>query len=139
MENDPYIKLSKVRSDYGVDESRNGTDFYMSELDGLNGEQLQALRDALLDEIEDISYQIEYEKKHCERGSRWMYGAKNSRNAREQFVERINELLSENPSDEEIALRFQRAAEKVLEPEVYASLLAKAKGESDVFSALDIG
>jgi len=136
---DPYIKLSKVRDDYGVD-GRQGTDFYMSELDGLAPAQLTALRKALVDEVDDIGFQIDFERKHLEKGSRWMYGAKHSIDARNAFIQRIDELLREHPTDEQVALRFMALAKQALDSGVYASILATAKGEtSGVFSAEDIG
>jgi len=75
--NDPYIKLSRIRNDYGLTD-RQGTNLKLSELDGFTPEQLRQLLKTLLDENQDIEYQINLELKRCEKNAGWMYGCKNS-------------------------------------------------------------
>ena len=129
---DPYIKLSKIRDDYGI-ANRQGTDFYMSELDNLSSDQLKSMRNALIDEVDDIIYQISYEREHLEKGSRWMYGAKHSRDARKAFINRINELLGDHLTDEQLALKFMDIAKQTY-GNIYESILSEAKGESSEVS-----
>lgn len=134
---DPYIKLSKIRNDYGI-EGRQGTDFFLSELDGLSRDQLVQLRMALKDEQDDIQYQINLEEKRLEKTTRWMYGAKGSMRARDVFIQRIDELLGFTTAEAEVAIRFVRLAQKALDEGVFASLLATAQGSGDVFDASDL-
>jgi len=136
---DPYIKLSRIRDDYGI-EGRQGTTLKLSELDEFTPEQLQQLCSVLTDECQDIDYQIRLEMKRCEKDARWMYGCKNSLKARERFIERIHEIQGVVPAEADIAIRFMQLAKQGLEEGVYATLLTSAQGgRPDVFSMEDIG
>ena len=134
---DLYIKLSRIRDDYGLD-GRQGTTLHLSELDGFTVAQLRSLKDALSDECQDIDYQIGHEMKHHEKDAKWMYGCKNSLKARQKFVTRISELLLDTVSEAEIAMKFMRTAKKHMNAKEYDALLSVAQGR-DVFTSADIG
>ena len=137
---DAYIKLSRVRKDYGI-YGRQGTSLHMSELDNLTSDQLFSLRKALLDELEDIGFQIACEIKNPSTGPQWLYAAKASRNARQSFVDRINEIIpiESSVSESEIAVKFMRIAKVRLSSADFSSILKSATGSSsEVFTADDV-
>jgi len=127
---DLYIKLSRVRDDYGI-AGRQGTKLFISELEGFTSEQLRTLKVALMDECGDLEYQIGHEMKRHELDARWMYGCKNSFKAREKFINKISEILDDTIPETEIALRFMREAKRTMDHKSFDSLLAIAKGEND--------
>ena len=94
--NDPYIKLSRVRTDMGI-KDRQGTKLFKSELGAFPHEELTQLRAVLVEECEDIQYQIKLEQKKCEKNPDWMYGCRNSKRARNSFIGFIDEILKLDP------------------------------------------
>ena len=138
MENDLYIKLSRIRDDYGIGD-RQGTELSLSGLDGFTDEQLSQLCDALRDECDDIEYQINLEKKRCEKGVKWMYGCKNSLKARRYFIDHIDGILNDGTSDDDIAKKFMEAAKSGLDTEVFNRVMLVATQDSDdIFKSSDI-
>ena len=105
MERETYIKLSKIR-DYGFGRNPEDVIMHLSELEGLNLEQLKEFKDILLDEVEDIDYQIAHEQKHMENGVKWHYGAKSSKKARMEFVRQIEKMLKEADSSDDERFKF---------------------------------
>lgn len=141
MENNiPYIKLSRIRTDYGIG-NRQGTNLGLNELDGFSTDQLIQLKSVLRDECDDIEYQINLEKKKCEKDSRWMYGSKNSLKAREQFIERIEEILCDNiESSSSFAERFLEESKKVLDTNTFNRIKNSVlkPNDLDIFSVNDM-
>lgn len=139
MSKDIYIKLSRVREDYGIGD-RKGDVLYISELDHFGFDQLKSFRLALRDEIEDIKYQIEREKKYLERDASWMYSCKNSLKARQKFVDKIDELLGDSYLSSEYAKKFMQVAKDHLNHEVYNLIISKVSDmcEDDLIETEDV-
>ena len=132
---DPYIKLSRIRDDYGL-EGRQGTSLHLSELNVFSKEQLKKLRKALTDECQDIEYQISYEMTHPEKGAKWMYGCKNSLRARNGFVERINELLVSD-SNEPISIGMSVEIEICILEQRIRELRGKSVKNQEIVKSTD--
>ena len=97
MEHEQYIKLSRIR-DYGIGKEEGDLILKASELDELDIDQLQGLREILVEEVGDIEYQIAHEQKHLEHNLKWHYGAKSSKKARENFIRKIEKSLHQSGS-----------------------------------------
>ena len=133
MDHEPYIRLSRIR-DYGLERDPENVFLRRSELDALTVEQLTGLREILVDEIDDIDYQIAHEMKHLEHDAKWHYGAKSSKKARADFISYIDQILEEqsaptvtiDPEEVEMLRAFHFVAHRQLSSEMVLSLESQA-------------
>ena len=80
---------------------------------------LQSFKEILIDEVEDIDYQIAHEQKHMENGVKWHYGAKSSKKARMEFVRQIDKVLGSSEESEELKMLrvYRTVVEEIISPQ----------------------